>query len=119
MHERTAARDRRRAQEFESFVAGAAGRLLHAATLLTAEPPRENPRAQRLLLAALSYTYAHWDQLRGEDPYDRTRRELASRFAGSAWRYHWAALTALLRARQAGGRPTAEGCWSGSARRNV
>ncbi|MFJ3710837.1 RNA polymerase subunit sigma-70 [Streptomyces sp. NBC_01387] len=87
-HQRTAARERSRAQEFEAFVAGAAGRLLHAATLLTAEPVDDNPRARRLLLAALSLTYARWDRLRGEDPYDRTRQELASRFAHSAWRHH-------------------------------
>ncbi|MEV8566947.1 sigma factor-like helix-turn-helix DNA-binding protein [Streptomyces sp. NPDC051322] len=106
MRERTAVRNRRRAQEFESFVAGAAGRLLHAATLLTAEPLEPagcNPRAQRLLLAALSHTYAHWDQRRGDDLYDRTRQELASRFAAAAWRYHRAAaLPAVRRARRAG-----------------
>ena len=39
----------RRAREFEAFVAGAAGRLLQTATLLTAEPPDDNPRARRLL----------------------------------------------------------------------
>ena len=88
MRERSAVREVRRAREFEAFVAGAAGRLLHATTLLTAEPDDDNPRAQRLLLAALSGTYARWDRLRGEDPYDRTRQELASRFARGAWRYH-------------------------------
>ncbi|WP_351233973.1 sigma factor-like helix-turn-helix DNA-binding protein [Streptomyces sp. NPDC002133] len=76
----------RRARDFDAFVAGAAGRLLHAATLLTGEQPRRNPRAQRLLVAALARTYAEWDRLRGEDPYDRTRAELATRFARSAWR---------------------------------
>ncbi|GGY91274.1 sigma factor-like helix-turn-helix DNA-binding protein [Streptomyces poonensis] len=75
----------RRAREFEAFVAGAAGRLLHAATLLTAEPPDDNPRARRLLTLALAHTYASWDRLRGEDPYDRTRRELALRFARGTW----------------------------------
>ncbi|GAA1355654.1 sigma factor-like helix-turn-helix DNA-binding protein [Streptomyces beijiangensis] len=88
MRERSAVREVRRAREFEAFVAGAAGRLLHAATLLTAEPVDDNPRARRLLLVALSGTYARWDRLRGEDPYDRTRQELASRFARGAWRYH-------------------------------
>ncbi|WP_274561636.1 sigma factor-like helix-turn-helix DNA-binding protein [Streptomyces spiramyceticus] len=88
MRERQAVQQRRRAREFEAFVAGAAGRLLHAATLLTAEPPSDNARAQRLLTAALSRTYADWDRLRGEDPYDRTRQELATRFARGAWRYH-------------------------------
>lgn len=86
--ERQTAQRRRRAREFEAFVAGAAGRLLHAATLLTAEPPGVNPHAQQLLTAALAHTYAEWDRLRGEDPYERTRQELAARFARSAWRYH-------------------------------
>lgn len=103
MRERTAARDRRRAREFESFVAGAAGRLLHAATLLTAEPPEDNPRAQRLVLGAFSHTYARWDRLRGEDPYDRTRQELASRFAANAWRYRRAAPRLFRRAPGNGG----------------
>ncbi|MFD4142454.1 MULTISPECIES: sigma factor-like helix-turn-helix DNA-binding protein [unclassified Streptomyces] len=87
MSERHSAMDRRRAQEFEAFVAGAAGRLLHAATLLTAEQPGANPHARRLLTGALARTYADWDRLRGEDPYDRTRQELAARFARSAWRW--------------------------------
>jgi DNA-directed RNA polymerase specialized sigma24 family protein len=80
--------ERRRARQFDAFVAGAAGRLLHAATLLTAEPATANPQAQRLLTRALARTYADWDRLRGEDPYNRTRQELAVRFARSAWRYH-------------------------------
>ncbi len=88
MSERRTALRRRRAREFEAFVAGAAGRLLHAATLLTAEPPARNPHAQQLLTAALAHTYAEWDRLRGEDPYDRTRQELATRFARTAWRHH-------------------------------
>ncbi|MGW2084791.1 sigma factor-like helix-turn-helix DNA-binding protein [Streptomyces sp. NPDC001880] len=91
MQERQRGRERRRAQEFDIFVAGAAGRLLHTATLLTAEPvrpPGANPRAQRLLTAALAHTYAQWDGLRGEDPYDRTRRGLAARFAREVWRHH-------------------------------
>ncbi|MEU9013416.1 sigma factor-like helix-turn-helix DNA-binding protein [Streptomyces sp. NPDC048479] len=88
MSERQTAQRRRRAREFEAFVAGAAGRLLHAATLLTAEAPGVNPHAQQLLTAALAHTYAEWDRLRGEDPYDRTRQELAARFARSGWRYH-------------------------------
>ncbi|GGX24702.1 sigma factor-like helix-turn-helix DNA-binding protein [Streptomyces chryseus] len=87
MRERQAIRHRRRAREFEAFVAGAAGRLLHATTLLTAEPADDNPRARRLLTAALARTYADWDRLRGEDPYDRTRQELAARFARGAWHY--------------------------------
>ncbi|WNI22814.1 sigma factor-like helix-turn-helix DNA-binding protein [Streptomyces sp. ITFR-16] len=91
MRERHAGRQRGRAQEFEAFVAGAAGRLLHTATLLTAEPavpPGANPLAQRLLTAALARTYAGWDRLHGEDPYDRTRQDLATRFAREAWRHH-------------------------------
>ncbi|MEV8453866.1 sigma factor-like helix-turn-helix DNA-binding protein [Streptomyces sp. NPDC052095] len=90
MRERQTGRERRRAQEFETFVGGAAGRLLHTATLLTAEPmrpPGANPRAQRLLTAALARTYARWERLRGEDPYDRTRRELAVRFSREMWRH--------------------------------
>ncbi|WP_457460921.1 sigma factor-like helix-turn-helix DNA-binding protein [Streptomyces sp. TE5632] len=80
-----ASRDARRAREFEAFVAGAAGRLLHAATLLTAEARDDNPRARRLLTLALAHTYACWDRLRGDDPYDRARRYLATRFARAAW----------------------------------
>lgn len=90
MRERQASQNARRAREFEAFVAGAAGRLLHAATLLTAEPPDDNPRARRLLTAALAHTYASWDRLRGEDPYDRTRQQLAVRFARAAWHQYGA-----------------------------
>ncbi|MEU6847280.1 sigma factor-like helix-turn-helix DNA-binding protein [Streptomyces sp. NPDC046716] len=85
MRDRQASRDARRAREFEAFVAGAAGRLLHAATLLTAEPSDDNPRARKLLTASLARTYASWDRLRGEDPYDCARKELAVRFARGAW----------------------------------
>ncbi|MEV0322734.1 sigma factor-like helix-turn-helix DNA-binding protein [Streptomyces sp. NPDC050658] len=88
MRERQAFVDARRAREFEAFVAGAAGRLLHAATLLTAELPDANPRARALLTAALSHTYATWDRMRGEDPYDHARQQLALRFARAAWRRH-------------------------------
>lgn len=80
MAERATHRDRLRALEFEAFVAGAGGRLLHTATLLTGEPshpPGAYPRAERLLYEALSRTYADWDRLHGGDPYDRARRELA------------------------------------------
>jgi len=83
---------KRRAREFEVFLAGAAGRLLHTATLLTAEPPRDNPRARRLLTLALAHTYACWDRLRGEDPYDRARQYLATRFAREAWHHYGGAL---------------------------
>ncbi len=68
-------------------MAGAGGRLLHTATLLTAEPRDANPRAQRLLTFALARTYACWDRLHGEDPYDHTRRCLMTRFALSTLRY--------------------------------
>ncbi|CAM5263876.1 DNA-directed RNA polymerase sigma-70 factor [Streptomyces spiroverticillatus] len=87
MRERDAAQQRRRAREFEAFVAGAAGRLLHVSTLLTAEPADANPRAQSLLVAALAGAYARWEFLRGEDPYDRTRQELAGRFARTSWHH--------------------------------
>ncbi|MEU9204388.1 sigma factor-like helix-turn-helix DNA-binding protein [Streptomyces sp. NPDC048332] len=90
MRQRHAGRQRRRAQEFEAFVAGAAGRLLHVAALLTAEPVDPAgacERAQRLLTAALARTYADWDQLHGEDPYVRTRQDLSVRFARQAWRH--------------------------------
>ncbi|MGC4949914.1 sigma factor-like helix-turn-helix DNA-binding protein [Streptomyces sp. DT224] len=89
MRERHAGPRRGRAQDFESFVAGAAGRLLHTATLLTAEPADgRHPHARRLLTASLARTFADWERLRGEDPYDRTRQELAARFAREAWRHH-------------------------------
>ncbi|MFK4098888.1 sigma factor-like helix-turn-helix DNA-binding protein [Streptomyces sp. NPDC019531] len=88
MRQRQVSQGARRAREFEAFVAGAAGRLLHAATLLTAEAPDDNPRARRLLTLALAHTYACWDRLRGEDPYDRARQYLALRFAHGAWRRH-------------------------------
>ena len=88
MRQRHASRAARRAREFEAFVAGAAGRLLHAATLLTAEAPHDNPRARRLLTLALAHTYASWDRLRGEDPYDLTRQHVATRFARGAWHQH-------------------------------
>ncbi|MFE1751371.1 sigma factor-like helix-turn-helix DNA-binding protein [Streptomyces anandii] len=95
MRERQASHDARRAREFEAFVAGAAGRLLHAATLLTAEAPDANPRARRLLTLALAHTYACWHRLRGEDPYDRARQYLATRYAREVWHQH----TALGRGR--------------------
>ncbi|MGW3264641.1 sigma factor-like helix-turn-helix DNA-binding protein [Streptomyces sp. NPDC001056] len=85
MRERQVSQGARRAQEFEAFVAGAAGRLLLAATLLTAEAPDANPRARRLLTLALGHTYARWHRLRGEDPYDCARQYLAVRFARAIW----------------------------------
>ncbi|MGN9759535.1 sigma factor-like helix-turn-helix DNA-binding protein [Streptomyces sp. SD31] len=98
MGRRRADQDARRAREFETFVAGAAGRLLHAATLLTAEPPDDNPRARRLLTLSLAHTYACWDRLRGEDPYDRAREYLATRFSRAAW-HQYGGLGSLGRSR--------------------
>ncbi|MGA5352990.1 MULTISPECIES: sigma factor-like helix-turn-helix DNA-binding protein [Streptomyces] len=85
MRDRRAPHGTHRDRGFEAFVAGAAGRLLHTATLLTAEDPQHNPRACHLLTLALADTYAGWDRLRGDDPYDRTRQYLAGRFAREAW----------------------------------
>ncbi|KIE26418.1 RNA polymerase sigma70 [Streptomyces sp. MUSC 125] len=85
MHDRQLARGDRRAREFDAFVTGAAGRLLHTTTLLTAEAPDANVRAQRLLTLALAHTYARWHRLHGEDPYDCARRYLATRFARATW----------------------------------
>ncbi|MFE0873267.1 sigma factor-like helix-turn-helix DNA-binding protein [Streptomyces smyrnaeus] len=87
MRERQARQERLRAREFEAFVAGAGGRLLHAATLLTAEPPGAAPEAERLLVRALARTRADWSRLRGEDPYERTRQTLAARFAHTGRRH--------------------------------
>ncbi|WP_426568858.1 sigma factor-like helix-turn-helix DNA-binding protein [Streptomyces canus] len=92
MRARHAAQGARRDREFEAFVAGAGGRLLHAATLLTAEAPDDNPRARRLLTQALAHTYACWDRLRGDDPYDLARQYLATRFAHTAWHRYGAGL---------------------------
>ncbi|MFE1174851.1 sigma factor-like helix-turn-helix DNA-binding protein [Streptomyces sp. NPDC058773] len=88
MRERRTAQERHHTQEFERFVAGAAGRLLHTATLLTGEPAsRPAPAAEELLLRALSRTYAVWNRLRDDDPYEHTRRELAACFAHTARRH--------------------------------
>ncbi len=87
MQQREGRTDPRRARDFEAFVAGAGGRLLHAATLLTAEPEGAAPLAESLLVATLARTYARWEGLHGEDPYARTRDELAGRYARGAWRY--------------------------------
>lgn len=71
----------RRDAEFAAFTAGAAGRLLHAATLLAGDPAE----ADRLLTAALAHVYANWFRMRGEDPYERTRSEIVRRFAYRPW----------------------------------
>jgi hypothetical protein len=81
---RRAAADTRRDAEFAAFTAGAAGRLLHSATLLTGNPAE----AERLLTAALARTYADWFRLRSEDPYDQARCELVRRFAYRPWWRH-------------------------------
>jgi len=75
-------------REFEVFVAGAGGRLLWTATLITGETADDNPRARRLLALALARTYASWDRVQDADPYDHARGQLATRFAHSAWRHH-------------------------------
>ncbi|MFI5827216.1 sigma factor-like helix-turn-helix DNA-binding protein [Streptomyces sp. NPDC051578] len=72
--------------EFEAFVAGAAGRLLHVAVLLTGEPETDPPTARRLLAGALARTYAQWHRLRADDPYEFTRRRLCAAYARTAWR---------------------------------
>ncbi|MBA0054237.1 RNA polymerase [Streptomyces sp. AJS327] len=87
MEERRDRQERCRTREFESYVAGAGGRLLRAARLLSGEPPGAAPAARRLLEGALAETYADWDRLRGADPYEHTRRTLAARFARHAWRH--------------------------------
>ncbi|MFI2423815.1 sigma factor-like helix-turn-helix DNA-binding protein [Streptomyces sp. NPDC018955] len=86
MRRRHTSQDDLRAREFEAYVAGAGTRLLHTATLLTAESPDDNPHARHLLTLALAHTYAGWHRLRGGDPYAHTRRYLATRFAHDAWR---------------------------------
>ncbi|WP_371242996.1 sigma factor-like helix-turn-helix DNA-binding protein [Streptomyces pimonensis] len=85
MRPRHTSRDDLRAHAFEAYVAGAGARLLHTATLLTAEAPDDNPYARRLLTLALAHTYADWDRLHGGDPYAHTRRRLATRFANGSW----------------------------------
>ncbi|WP_073492795.1 sigma factor-like helix-turn-helix DNA-binding protein [Actinacidiphila paucisporea] len=81
MGKRRAAAEIRRDAEFAAFTAGAAGRLLHTATLLTGD--RE--QAERLLTATLARTYADWLRMGAEDPYDQARAELVRRFAGRPW----------------------------------
>ncbi|MBY8884001.1 RNA polymerase [Streptomyces sp. PTM05] len=76
-------KEQRRAREFQAFTAGAGGRLLHVATLLTGDPGE----AERLVVAALSRTYADWFRMRGEDPYAHARQELTAGYAHRAWRY--------------------------------
>jgi DNA-directed RNA polymerase specialized sigma24 family protein len=77
---RTAA-ETRRDTEFEAFTAGAGGRLLHAATLLTGDPFA----ADDLLTTVLARLYADWFRLRADDPYEQARSELFRRFAYRPW----------------------------------
>ena len=77
---RTAAETRRDA-EFAAFTAGAGGRLLHAATLLTGDPRA----ADVLLTTVLAQVYADWFRMRAEDPYDWARNEMFRRFAHRPW----------------------------------
>ncbi|MFF7196715.1 sigma factor-like helix-turn-helix DNA-binding protein [Streptomyces sp. NPDC008079] len=81
MGKRRAAAENRRDAEFAAFTAGAAGRLLHAATLLAGDPEA----ADRLLTATLAHVYANWLTMRAEDPYERARSELVRRFAYRPW----------------------------------
>ncbi|MGW3557338.1 sigma factor-like helix-turn-helix DNA-binding protein [Streptomyces sp. NPDC000963] len=101
MRERRSGRDVRRApraREFDAFAAGAAGRLLHVATLLTAETRARNPYARALLTHVLAQTYAAGNAMRDDDPYAYARGALADRFARTARRHrggHGGALAAL------------------------
>jgi hypothetical protein len=78
---RREAAETRRDAEFAAFTAGAGGRLLHAATLLTGDPAA----ADRLLTLVLAQVYADWFRMRAEDPYERARCELFRRFAYRPW----------------------------------
>ncbi|WP_328468512.1 sigma factor-like helix-turn-helix DNA-binding protein [Streptomyces sp. NBC_00448] len=81
--QRRAAAGTRRDAEFAAFVAGAGGRLLHSALLLTGD----RADAERLLTDALARLYADWQHLLdGDDPYDRARSELFVRYAYRPWR---------------------------------
>lgn len=93
MGTRRAAAEYQRDVEFQAFTAGAAGRLLHAATLLTGDPAA----AGKLLGAVLAHTYANWFRMRSDDPYDQARTELVRRFAYRPWwrRPHGGALDGL------------------------
>lgn len=90
---RRAAAELRRDAEFAAFTAGAGGRLLHAAMLLTGE----RAAAERLLTAVLARVYADWFRTHAEDPYEQARGELVRRFAYRPWwqRPHGGALDRL------------------------
>ncbi|MBY8877162.1 sigma factor-like helix-turn-helix DNA-binding protein [Actinacidiphila acidipaludis] len=81
MGRRRAAADSRRDAEFAAFTAGAGGRLLHSATLLTGDPAE----AERLLTVVLARVYADWFRMRAEDPYEQARSELVRRFHHRPW----------------------------------
>ncbi|SCE09315.1 hypothetical protein GA0115240_13849 [Streptomyces sp. DvalAA-14] len=95
---RRATAELRRDAEFAAFTAGAGGRLLHAAVLLTGDLRS----ADRLLTATLARVYADWIRMRADDPYEQARSELVRRFAYRPW---W---------RRPGGGP-----WTGSPPRNA
>lgn len=81
MGKRRAEAELRRDAEFAAFTAGAAGRLLHSAVLLTGE----RAAAEHLLVASLARVYADWFRMRAEDPYEHARSELVRRFAHRPW----------------------------------
>ncbi|WNI17450.1 sigma factor-like helix-turn-helix DNA-binding protein [Actinacidiphila sp. ITFR-21] len=81
MSKRRAAAGLRRDAEFAAFTAGAGGRLLHAAVLLTGD----RGDAERLLVGTLARVYADWFRMRAEDPYEQARSELVRRFAYRPW----------------------------------
>ena len=93
MGKRRSAAESRRDAEFEAFTAGAGGRLLHAATLLTGD----THDAEDLLVTVLGRVYADWLRMRAEDPYEHARSELFRRFAYRPWwhRPHGGALDRL------------------------
>ncbi|GAB2599525.1 sigma factor-like helix-turn-helix DNA-binding protein [Streptomyces capparidis] len=86
MHGARQAAERRRAQEFAAFVGGAAGRLLHLATLLSCD---DAEAGERLLCEALARAYLRWPRLRGEDPYAYTLEELVTAYHRRAAARPW------------------------------
>ncbi|SEO90115.1 Sigma-70, region 4 [Actinacidiphila rubida] len=81
MGRRRTVADSRRDAEFAAFTAGAGGRLLHTATLLTGDPAA----AERLLTTVLARVYADWFRMRADDPYEQARSELVRRFHHRPW----------------------------------
>jgi DNA-directed RNA polymerase specialized sigma24 family protein len=78
---RRAEAELRRDAEFAAFTAGAGGRLLHAATLLTGDARA----AEDLLTTVLAHVYADWFRMRAEDPYEQARSEMVRRFSYRPW----------------------------------